>query len=458
MLSTIRRTDPISKIKESSRLSENFPSRLTFGKRFHYFPSVPYSLPIRQTYSTCRTANSFLRLLSDHRLYTTCSSTADRLTARIWQRLNLLVGSRIDPYLFHRNNYTPRSIPFTIFSWSTTIPTYLIQKDDSYTAYIARDDFYNTSPPTRSLFELSIPRRLHIDSVQSKTTHAKENYYIYHRPFPTVCKPRLFSLSYVLSSARRGKNKSAFLGCWKNSIRRGWSGETIDRDSVQRRRRVRTAQSEPEEFRRLDISSDDHPARSGRPINRQDLADRPWEKFASPHASSRSIDFIVGARRCIWCGKISRYSPHLLFPFLYLLSIDGSNFNRFSFSRNHLYYRHFGTVYRWMYENFYFAIKIRDPLIVTREQIYVLDWFCFVEQWDERDWRIIKPSADKRYSWEKQWGDILFRSIANRFWTDIKIYGSSLFHSDFAPSSHQLETSFYFPGCIKKIVCETVVY
>lgn len=208
------------------------------------------------------------------------------------------------------------------------------------------------------------------------------------------------------------------------------------------------------------ISSDDHPARSGRPINRQDLAggDRPWEKFASPHASSRSIDFIVGARRCIWCGKISRYSPHLLFPFLYLLSIDGSNFNRFSFSRNHLYYRHFGTVYRWMYENFYFAIKIRDPLIVTREQIYVLDWFCFVEQWDERDWRIIKPSADKRYSWEKQWGDILFRSIANRFWTDIKIYGSSLFHSDFAPSSHQLETSFYFPGCIKKIVCETVVY
>lgn len=146
MLSTIRRTDPISKIKESSRLSENFPSRLTFGKRFHYFPSVPYSLPIRQTYSTCRTANSFLRLLSDHRLYTTCSSTADRLTARIWQRLNLLVGSRIDPYLFHRNNYTPRSIPFTIFSWSTTIPTYLIQKDDSYTAYIARDDFYNTRP------------------------------------------------------------------------------------------------------------------------------------------------------------------------------------------------------------------------------------------------------------------------------------------------------------------------
>lgn len=146
MLSTIRRTDPISKIKESSRLSENFPSRLTFGKRFHYFPSVPYSLPIRQTYSTCRTANSFLRLLSDHRLYTTCSSTGGRLTARIWQRLNLLVGSRIDPYLFHRNNYTPRSIPFTIFSWSTTIPTYLIQKDDSYTAYIARDDFYNTRP------------------------------------------------------------------------------------------------------------------------------------------------------------------------------------------------------------------------------------------------------------------------------------------------------------------------
>lgn len=48
-------------------------------------------------------------------------------------------------------------------------------------------------------------------------------------------------------------------------------------DSVQRRRRVWTAQSEPEEFRRLDISSDDHPARSGRPINRQDLAggDRP---------------------------------------------------------------------------------------------------------------------------------------------------------------------------------------
>lgn len=216
MLSTIRRTDPISKIKESSRLSENFPSRLTFGKRFHYFPSVPYSLPIRQTYSTCRTANSFLRLLSDHRLYTTCSSTADRLTARIWQRLNLLVGSRIDPYLFHRNNYTLRSIPFTIFSWSTTIPTYLIQKDDSYTAYIARDDFYNTSPPTRSLFELSIPRRLHIDSVQSKTTHAKENYYIYDRPFPTVCKPRLFSLSYVLSSQHgEEKTKVPFLDVGK---------------------------------------------------------------------------------------------------------------------------------------------------------------------------------------------------------------------------------------------------
>lgn len=338
-------------------------------------------------------------------------------------------------------------------------PTYLIQKDDSYTAYIARDDFYNTSPPTRSLFELSIPRRLHIDSVQSKTTHAKENYYIYDRPFPTVCKPRLFSLSYVLSSQHgEEKTKVPFLDVGK--IRYEEDGrERRSIDSVQRRRRVRTAQSEPEEFRRLDISSDDHPARSGRPINRQDLAgeDRPWEKFASPHASSRSIDFIVGARRCIWCGKIS-YSPHLLFPFLYLLSIDGSNFNRFSFSRNHLYYRHFGTINRWMYENFYFAIKIRDPLIVTREQIYVLDWFCFVEQWDERDWRIIKPSADKRYSWEKQWGDILFRSIANRFWTDIKIYGSSLFHSDFAPSSHQLETSFYFPGCIKKIVCETVVY
>lgn len=331
-------------------------------------------------------------------------------------------------------------------------PTYLIQKDDSYTAYIARDDFYNTSPPTRSLFELSIPRRLHIDSVQSKTTHAKENYYIYDRPFPTVCKPRLFSLSYVLSSQHgEEKTKVPFLDVGK--IRYEEDGrERRSIDSVQRRRRVRTAQSEPEEFRRLDISSDDHPARSGRPINRQDLAggDRPWEKFASPHASSRSIDFIVGARRCIWCGKISRYSPHLLFPFLYLLSIDGSNFNRFSFSRNHLYYRHFGTVYRWMYENFYFAIKIRDPLIVTREQIYVLDWFCFVEQWDERDWRIIKPSADKRYSWEKQWGDILFRSIANRFWTDIKIYGSSLFHSDFAPSSHQLETSFYFPGCNKE--------
>lgn len=42
--------------------------------------------------------------------------------------------------------------------------------------------------------------------------------------------------------------------------------------TVQRRRRVRTAQLEPEEFRRLDISSNDHPARSGRPINRQDLA------------------------------------------------------------------------------------------------------------------------------------------------------------------------------------------
>lgn len=414
---------------------------------------MPYSLPIRQTYSTCRTANSFLRLLSDHRLYTTCSSTGGRLTARIWQRLNLLVGSRIDPYLFHRNNYTLRSIPFTIFSWSTTILPYLSDPKGWFLYCLhSKGRFLQYSPPTRSLFELSIPRRLHIDSVQSKTTHAKENYYIYDRPFPTVCKPRLFSFSYVLSSQRgEEKTKVPFLDVGK--IRYEEDGrERRSIDSVQRRRRVRTAQSEPEEFRRLDISSDDHPARSGRPINRQDLAggDRPWEKFASPHASSRSIDFIVGARRCIWCGKIS-YSPHLLFPFLYLLSIDGSNFNRFSFSRNHLYYRHFGTINRWMYENFYFAIKIRDPLIVTREQIYMcLDWFCFVEQWDERDWRIIKPSADKRYSWEKQWGDILFRSIANRFWTDIKIYGSSLFHSDFAPSSHQLETSFYFPGCNKE--------
>lgn len=420
---------------------------------------MPYSLPIRQTYSTCRTANSFLRLLSDHRLYTTCSSTGGRLTARIWQRLNLLVGSRIDPYLFHRNNYTLRSIPFTIFSWSTTIPTYLIQKDDSYTAYIARDDFYNTRP--RPDPYSSSPFHDDYTSTRSnlkRPTQRKIITYTIDRFQP--CVNRDFSLSLTCYRQRgEEKTKVPFLDVGK--IRYEEDGrERRSIDSVQRRRRVRTAQSEPEEFRRLDISSDDHPARSGRPINRQDLAggDRPWEKFASPHASSRSIDFIVGARRCIWCGKIS-YSPHLLFPFLYLLSIDGSNFNRFSFSRNHLYYRHFGTINRWMYENFYFAIKIRDPLIVTREQIYMcLDWFCFVEQWDERDWRIIKPSADKRYSWEKQWGDILFRSIANRFWTDIKIYGSSLFHSDFAPSSHQLETSFYFPGCIKKIVCETVVY
>lgn len=338
-------------------------------------------------------------------------------------------------------------------------PTYLIQKDDSYTAYIARDDFYNTRP--RPDPYSSSPFHDDYTSTRSnlkRPTQRKIITYTIDRFQP--CVNQDFSLSLTCYRQRgEEKTKVPFLDVGK--IRYEEDGrERRSIDSVQRRRRVRTAQSEPEEFRRLDISSDDHPARSGRPINRQDLAggDRPWEKFASPHASSRSIDFIVGARRCIWCGKISRYSPHLLFPFLYLLSIDGSNFNRFSFSRNHLYYRHFGTVYRWMYENFYFAIKIRDPLIVTREQIYVLDWFCFVEQWDERDWRIIKPSADKRYSWEKQWGDILFRSIANRFWTDIKIYGSSLFHSDFAPSSHQLETSFYFPGCIKKIVCETVVY
>lgn len=338
-------------------------------------------------------------------------------------------------------------------------PTYLIQKDDSYTAYIARDDFYNTRP--RPDPYSSSPFHDDYTSTRSnlkRPTQRKIITYTIDRFQP--CVNQDFSLSLTCYRQRgEEKTKVPFLDVGK--IRYEEDGrERRSIDSVQRRRRVRTAQSEPEEFRRLDISSDDHPARSGRPINRQDLAggDRPWEKFASPHASSRSIDFIVGARRCIWCGKIS-YSPHLLFPFLYLLSIDGSNFNRFSFSRNHLYYRHFGTINRWMYENFYFAIKIRDPLIVTREQIYMcLDWFCFVEQWDERDWRIIKPSADKRYSWEKQWGDILFRSIANRFWTDIKIYGSSLFHSDFAPSSHQLETSFYFPGCIKKIVCETVVY
>lgn len=169
---------------------------------------MPYSLPIRQTYSTCRTANSFLRLLSDHRLYTTCSSTGGRLTARIWQRLNLLVGSRIDPYLFHRNNYTLRSIPFTIFSWSTTILPYLSDPKGWFLYCLhSKGRFLQYSPPTRSLFELSIPRRLHIDSVQSKTTHAKENYYIYDRPFPTVCKPRLFSLSYVLSS-QRGEEKT----------------------------------------------------------------------------------------------------------------------------------------------------------------------------------------------------------------------------------------------------------
>lgn len=79
-------------------------------------------------------------------------------------------------------------------------------------------------------------------------------------------------------SSQRGeeKTKVPFLDVGK--IRYEEDGrERRSIDSVQRRRRVWTAQSEPEEFRRLDISSDDHPARSGRPINRQDLAgeDRP---------------------------------------------------------------------------------------------------------------------------------------------------------------------------------------
>lgn len=140
---------------------------------------------------------------------------------------------------------------------------------------------------------------------------------------------------------RKGKNKSASPFHLEKFDTKKWGkgrrGRSERRSiaTVQRRRRVRTAQLEPEEFRRLDISSNDHPARSGRPINRQDLAwlagDRPWEKFASPHASPRSIDFIVGARRCIWCGKISRSSPSspsVLLPYS-VSHFHASNFNRF---------------------------------------------------------------------------------------------------------------------------------
>lgn len=71
------------------------------------------------------------------------------------------------------------------------------------------------------------------------------------------------------------------------------------------------------------------------------------------------------------------------------------------------------------------------------DRICVSDWFCCWTGWE----RTANHKVDKRYSSES---DILLRSIAKRFWTDIKIYGSSLFRSDLARSSHQLETSLTF--------------
>lgn len=108
---------------------------------------------------------------------------------------------------------------------------------------------------------------------------------------------------------------------------------------VERRRRVRTAQSERRISQARDISSNDHPARSGRPINRQDLAWLPEggigrEKSSQVRTHRRFRSTPCGARRCIWCGKISRChssspsSYSVFLPISYpisLLSIDGLN-------------------------------------------------------------------------------------------------------------------------------------
>lgn len=164
-----------------------------------------------------------------------------------------------------------------------TLSTYLIQKD-SYTAYIARDDFCNTvyDPCSIELYiHDSIPRLVD-DYTRSNLKRPTQRKVIIH----TINRfqPGLFSLSFSLALSltcyrhRKRKNKSASPFHLEKFDTKKWGkgrrGRSERRSiaTVQRRRRVRTAQLEPEEFRRLDISSNDHPARSGRPINRQDLA------------------------------------------------------------------------------------------------------------------------------------------------------------------------------------------
>lgn len=121
---------------------------------------------------------------------------------------------------------------------------------------------------------------------------------------------------YILEAKRKGKQEyRRFVGKFDSTAKRF---ETIDREDRSRWFDEHDVSRQPNRVRNFagfDIFSDNHSARSGQAINRQDFESLPedgsWEKFASPHASPRSIDFIVPARRCIWRGKISLYSFYL---------------------------------------------------------------------------------------------------------------------------------------------------
>lgn len=157
---------------------------------------------------------------------------------------------------------------------------------------------------------------------------------------------------YILEAKRKGKQEyRRFVGKFDSTAKRF---ETIDREDRSRWFNEHDVSRQPNRVRNFagfDIFSDNHSARSGQAINRQDFESLPedgsWEKLASPHASPRSIDFIVPARRCIWRGRLActpftfpsahRVNESSLIPFAGLCSIVSLDFHPeftiFRFSR-----------------------------------------------------------------------------------------------------------------------------
>lgn len=123
----------------------------------------------------------------------------------------------------------------------STLPTYLIQKD-SYTAYIARDDFCNTvyDPCSIELYiHDSIPRLVD-DYTRSNLKRPTQRKVIIqstvsNRDFSLFLSLSLFLLHVIVTG--REKTKVRRLSTWKNSIRRngGRAEEDGRRDDRSRR-------------------------------------------------------------------------------------------------------------------------------------------------------------------------------------------------------------------------------